>query len=291
MLVDDIRFVDLGRLKGIDVIIDLAGLSNDASADLNPDLTRQINGEGAARLARAAKQTGVKRYIYASSASVYGAGAKDLLCEEDPCFPQTEYARSKLTMEHELRRLNDDGFEIVMLRNATIFGLAPRMRFDLAINVMTFRAWKDKAIVVMGGGQQWRPFVHVKDVVRALVLALEGPSEKVDGQVFNVGHEKLNYQIIQLAEFICDIIPDVAVHVMPEDADKRSYNLSFEKVRRHLDFEPQVSVRQGILEIKQALDQGVVDGADPTCYTLQWYKSVMEWNQRIQEVAYNGAVL
>jgi nucleoside-diphosphate-sugar epimerase len=291
LLVDDIRFVDPGCVRNVDAIIDLAGLSNDAAADLDPDLTKQINNQGAIRLARAGKAAGVKRYIYSSSASVYGAGVKQELTEEDACFPQTEYARSKQAVENELRQLNADGFEIVMLRNATIFGLAPRMRFDLAINVMTFRAWKDKAIYVMGGGEQWRPFVHVADVVRAMIMCLEAPREKVDGQVFNIGHEDLNHQILDIARMVTDVIPGVTIHRLPEDADKRSYNLSFEKVRRHLDFVPRVTVLDGIREIKEALDRGMVDGADPTCYTVQWYKSLLEWNRRLQEVTYRGVVL
>jgi nucleoside-diphosphate-sugar epimerase len=291
LLVDDIRFVDPSLVRKVDAIIDLAGLSNDAAADLDPELTRQINAQGAARLARAGKAAGVRRYVYSSSASVYGAGAKDQLNEADECHPQTEYARSKQAVEAALRELHDDKFEIVLLRNATIFGLAPRMRFDLAINVMTLRAWKDKAVYVMGGGNQWRPFVHVSDVVRALILSLEAPREKVDGQVFNVGHEGLNHRILDIAQMVADVVPGITIHRLPEDADKRSYNLSFEKIRRQLDFTPQVSVLEGIREIVEALDKGLVDGSDPTCYTVQWYKSLLDWDKRLKEISYKGVVL
>jgi nucleoside-diphosphate-sugar epimerase len=291
VLVDDIRFVDPTCVQGVDAIIDLAGLSNDAAADLDPELTRQINAQGAIRLARAGKQAGVKRYVYSSSASVYGAGVKDQLAEGDDCYPQTEYARSKQAVETALRQLHDNDFEIVMLRNATIFGLAPRMRFDLAINVMTLRAWKDKAVYVMGGGNQWRPFVHVSDVIRAMILALEAPREAVDGEVFNVGHENLNHRILDIAQMVSDVIPGITIHRLPEDADKRSYNLSFDKIRKHLDFTPRVSVLEGIREIKEALDKGLVDGSDPTCYTVQWYKSLLDWDKRLKEISYKGVVL
>ncbi|MBX6324326.1 MAG: SDR family oxidoreductase, partial [Rhodospirillaceae bacterium] len=291
LLVDDIRFVDPALVRSVDAIIDLAGLSNDAAADLDPELTRQINAQGAMRLARAGKQAGVRRYVYSSSASVYGAGSKDLLTEEDDCHPQTEYARSKLAVENALKELHDDRFEIVLLRNATIFGLAPRMRFDLAINVMTLRAWKDKAVYVMGGGNQWRPFVHVSDVVRALILALEAPREVVDGQVFNVGHEDLNHRIIEIAQMVADVIPGITIHRLPEDADRRSYNLSFAKIRERLDFRPRMGVVDGIREIVGALEKGLVDGSDPTCYTVQWYKSLLDWDKRLKEISYKGVVL
>jgi nucleoside-diphosphate-sugar epimerase len=291
LLVDDIRFVDPSFVRDVEGIIDLAGLSNDAAADLDPELTRQINAQGAMRLARAGKLAGVKRYVYSSSASVYGAGAKDQLSEGDECNPQTEYARSKQAVEIALRELHDDKFEIVLMRNATIFGLAPRMRFDLAINVMTLRAWKDKAVHVMGGGNQWRPFIHVSDVVRSLILALEAPSEKVDGEVFNVGHENLNHRILDIAQMVSDVIPDITIHRLPEDADKRSYNLSFDKIRKHLDFTPRVTVPEGIREIAEALENGLVSGSDPTCYTVQWYKSLLDWDKRLKEVSYKGVVL
>jgi nucleoside-diphosphate-sugar epimerase len=288
---DDLRYCDVAIFKDVYGVIDLAGLSNDASAEIDPALTKSINYKGSERFAREAKRHGVERYIYSSSASVYGAGAKKALSEEDPLFPQTEYAKSKVAIEKVLLELKDENFHPVMLRNATIFGLAPRMRFDLAINIMTMRAWKERVIYIMGGGEQWRPFVHVRDVVKAFMLSLEAPLEKVDGQVFNVGSSDLNFQIKQLAQFVVDVIPNVKVHIIPDDADKRTYNLNFDKIKKVLGFEASVHIHEGIVEIKQALEKGVLDPDDPTCFTLQWYKSLLLWHTRIKELSHEGEII
>lgn len=291
VLVEDLRYFDPSHLKSIETVIDLAGLSNDASAEIDPKLTTHINRDGAIRLAQAAKEAGIRRYVYSSSASVYGAGARERLTEGDTCNPLTDYARTKLAVEQELQRLAEGGFEPVIFRNATIFGLAPRMRFDLAINIMTLRAWKERVIYIMGGGDQWRPFVHVKDVVRALILGLESPAEKVAAEIFNVGGSDMNYQIKRLAQFVVDVIPNITLHTIPDDVDKRTYNVSFDKIRTVLGFEPEIRAHEGIVEIKQALERGVVDGDDPTCYTLDWYSSLIAWERRLKELSYNGMIL
>ena len=182
LIVQDTRRLEPQLLKGLYGVIDLAGLSNDLSAEIDPDLTRQINFEGGAAVARAAEAAGVRRYVYASSASVYGHGLKTNLVESDECRPQTLYAQSKLHVEKQLQELHGPNFEPVIFRNATIFGLAPRMRFDLAVNIMTLRAWKDRVIYVMGGGQQWRPFIHIDDVVDVLVHGLEADVQNRRGR-------------------------------------------------------------------------------------------------------------
>jgi nucleoside-diphosphate-sugar epimerase len=291
VVVDDVRRMDSSLLDGVEGVIDLAGLSNDLSAEIDPNLTREINFEGGARLARLAHEAGVRRYVYSSSASVYGHGNKLRLSEEDECHPQTLYAESKLHVERELTRLSGPKFEVVILRNATVFGLAPRMRYDLAVNIMTLRAWKDRVIYVMGGGEQWRPFVHVNDVVQALVLGLETDAATVAGETFNVGDDTLNFQIRQLAELVRSQIPDVVVHNIPDDPDKRTYNLAFEKIRSKLGFAPTRSVLDGIVEIRQALDRGASSGDDKTCYTLQWYKSLLEWHARLSDILLDGRLL
>lgn len=288
---DDIRYCDVSIFKDVYAVMDLAGLSNDATAEIDPVLTKEINYKGSERFAREAKKNGVNRYIYSSSASVYGAGTKQSLSENDPLFPQTEYAKSKVAIEKVLTELKDDNFHPVMLRNATIFGLAPRMRFDLAINIMTMRAWKERVIYIMGGGDQWRPFIHVRDVVNAFMLCLESPLDKVDGEIFNVGSSEMNFQIKQLAQFVVDIIPNVTIHTIPDDPDKRSYNLNFDKISTVLGFQISRQVHEGIVEIKQALEKGIIDAEDQTCYTLQWYKSLLLWSERIKELSYNGTII
>lgn len=291
LVMADIRRVDAAWFKGMDGVIDLAGLSNDLSAEIDPELTRSVNFEGGAVLAKEAHRAGVRRYVYASSASVYGHGAKTNLVETDECRPQTLYAQSKLHVEQQLHALKGKNFEPVIFRNATIFGLAPRMRFDLAINIMTLRAWKDRVIYIMGGGAQWRPFIHVNDVVRVMVQGLEADASIVAGEVFNAGDEGMNYQISQLAQFVLDVIPNVKVHNIPDDPDKRTYNLSFAKIKDRLGFEAKTRVHEGIVEIKQALDRGLVSGDDPTGYTLQWYRSLIDWDKRIETLRIDGKLL
>lgn len=288
---EDIRYCSVELFKGVDVVMDLAGLSNDASAEIDPQLTVAINYKGSERFAREAKKHGVKRYIYSSSASVYGAGAKNSLTETDELAPQTEYAKSKVAIEKVLHELKDENFSPVILRNATMFGYAPRMRFDLAINIMTLRAWKDRVIYIMGGGEQWRPFVHVLDAVQAFVLSLEAPKEKIHGEIFNVGSTELNYQIKQLAKFVLDVIPNVQIHTIPDDPDKRTYNLNFDKIQNVLGFQVTHRVHEGIVEIKQALEKGILNPDDQTCYTLQWYKSLITWSKRIKELSYNDQII
>jgi nucleoside-diphosphate-sugar epimerase len=291
IVTEDIRNVDPGMLSGIDVVIDLAGLSNDASAEIDPELTRSINCDGGMHLARTAKEAGVRRYVYSSSASVYGCGIHGGLTETDECRPQTLYAESKRRVEDLLGKLAGPTFETVIFRNATVFGLAQRMRFDLAINIMTLRAWKERVIYIMGGGEQWRPFLHVADVVRALVHGVEEEASLIAGEIFNVGGDDMNYQIQHLAQFVLDVIPNVTVHRIPDDPDKRTYNLSFAKIKQRLGFEPAIRVHEGIVEIKQALDRGAVSGDDPTCFTLQWYRSLLEWDRRLQELVLHGRIL
>ena len=291
VIAEDIRDFDPEILNGVEIVVDLAGLSNDASAEIDPELTRSINCGGGIRLARLAKEAGVKRYVYSSSASVYGHGVRERLTENDECRPQSLYAESKLRVEEALGNLAGPEFETVIFRNSTVFGLAPRMRFDLAVNIMTLRAWKERVIYVIGSGEQWRPFVHINDVVQALLLGAEEEAERVAGEVFNVGSDEMNYQIRHLAQFVLDVIPHVTVHRIPDDPDKRTYNLSFAKIRQRLGFEPSIRVHEGIVEIKQALERGDIAGEDPTCYTLQWYRSLLEWERRINELTLRGRIL
>src|SRR5262249_16611316 len=146
-------------------------------------------------------------------------------------------------------------------------------------------------IYVMGGGEQWRPFVHVNDVVLVILTGLHANAAIVAGETFNVGDEDLNYQIRDIAQFVLDAVPNTVVHVIPDDPDKRTYNLSFEKARRVLGFKPSRKIADGVAEIKHAIERGIVAGDDPTCYTLQWYKSLLDWEKRIKAMSLNGRVL
>jgi len=165
------------------------------------------------------------------------------------------------------------------------------MRFDLAINIMTLRAWKERLIYIMGGGDQWRPFIHINDVVRAFVLAVESDRDKVAGEIFNVGDDEMNFQIRQLAQFVRDIVPNVSVHTIPDDPDRRTYSLSFAKFHQRFGFHAETRVHEGIVEIKQALDRGTITADDPSSYTLQWYRSLVDWEKRIKDLSLRGRIL
>lgn len=284
----DIRDIKDSQIAGTiyDCVIDLSGLSNDASCEIDNELTLSINCRGGVNLARMAKRAGVKRYIYSSSASVYGDGSGQLnLTEKSPTNPLTQYAKCKKSVEDELLELNGDGFEVVILRNSTIYGVAPRMRFDLAVNIMTARAWKEKVIYVMGGGEQWRPFVHVQDVVRAFEYVL---TNGIAGEIYNIGGE--NMTVSQLAHIVSNMVDGCTIHHIPDNADNRSYNVDFSKIQE-LGFETKYCVRDGIKEVLTALKDGKISMDDPTCYTLQWYKSLIEWEKRIDSLKINGKVL
>jgi nucleoside-diphosphate-sugar epimerase len=270
-------------------VVDLCGLSNDLSAEIDPELTRSINIEGGKRLATLAKQAGVRRYVYSSSASVYGAGDRPNLTETDACKPLTLYARSKVEVEDHLRSIAGGGFEPVILRNATVFGVAPRMRFDLAVNVMTLRAYKEGRIFVMGSGEQWRPFVAVQDVVMAFILALEFSQKDVSGQTFNIG--TANHTISQIAKKVKDQFPMAEMLTIPDDPDRRSYSCSFDKINSLASkwCEP-VTIEDQIDRMSKMLRDGTLKD-DPTAYTLFWYKSLIEWDKRLSEIRLDGKIL
>lgn len=280
----DIRTYECG--EGLfDAVIDLAGLSNDATADIDPHITRSINLDGARHLADLAKRVGVRKYIYSSSCSVYGSGAHDGLTETELCRPLTLYAECKVKIEDYLRSIAGGGFEPIILRNATVFGTAPRMRFDLAVNIMTLRAWREHLIYIMGGGHQVRPFAHVRDVVSAFAFAVES----IDGSdTFNVGTE--NHSIEQLAGLVKLEIPAAALHHVPDDADRRSYHVSFAKFGSY-GFRASISVSEGIRDVRNALIAAKIAGDDETGYTLGWYRKLIEWDRRLGAMRLDGRIL
>jgi len=302
---EDIRYLKPDVFDGVDAVMDLAGISNDPAADLTPTITEEINFTGAARMARLAKEAGVPRYIYSSSCSVYGHngmpgsgngsgqahanGHDHRLCEESPKSPVSLYAKTKIAAEAELLRLHDEAFTVVLLRNATVYGLSYRMRFDLVINLMTLYAYKNRKLYVMGGGQQWRPLVHVRDVARAFLHVMDAPREIVGGQAFNVGSNEQNYQVYQIAQMIRDVVPHTDLEVVPDDPDKRSYNVSFDRIEKTLGFRAEKSPYEGIVEVKQALERGRVDDSIRT-KTVNYYKYLLDAERLLQEVSYNGRI-
>jgi len=269
----DIRSVEASVFEGVDVVIDLAGLSNDAAADHHYSEAESINYRGCLRLAGISKAAGVRRFIYSSSASVYGAGENRLLSEASSTHPISLYAKLKLKTEAALLSQYSDSMGVVILRNPTLFGLSSRMRFDLALNVMTSTAIRKKQVTVHGDGGQWRPMVSVQDVVDAFTGVTNASANLVTGEIFNVGGRSSNIRIVELAELIRSLLPDIHIKFEPVKSDNRSYHLTFEKIYTRIGFKPIVSHSEGILSISQAIKTGEINPADPTCYTASWYES------------------
>jgi nucleoside-diphosphate-sugar epimerase len=290
----DVRTFDTALLESVDAVVDLAGISNDPSCELEPELTQSVNVGGTKRLAVAARKSGVRHYVYSSSCSVYGHGDGLGLTEKSARQPVSLYARTKAEAEDfllDLGRGPRATMAVTCLRLATVFGLSPRMRFDVAVNVMTKNAYVQRRITVDGGGRQWRPFVHVRDASRAFEVALTGERERVAGEVFNVGADSNNVQVLNLAFRVRDAIPGTEVVHAPTDPDLRDYNVSFEKVRRVLDFRAEVGIDDGIREVLGALKGGVVDPDERRWYTLKQYLFLRDAERAHRELAIDGGLL
>jgi nucleoside-diphosphate-sugar epimerase len=277
----DIREVTPHDLEGAWGVVDLAALSNDPSGDLDPRLTQDINYRGRARVAEAALRAGVNRYVFASSCAVYGCGTDACLDERSPVRPLTVYARCCTRAEELIRGLSQPGFDAVALRFATIFGLSPRMRFDLVVNIMTLNAYESGRIVIWGGGQQWRPLVHVQDVALAIMTTLAAPAALIRGEAFNIGH--INLQVREIAAIICDTLPlNIETQVMPDGVDARNYNVSFERAAAMLGFRAHRSVADGAREILEALQAGLVVHDERT-ETVSWYRHLLSVKRSLVE--------
>ena len=290
----DIRSFDRSTLISVDALIDLSGISNDPSCELEPELTRSVNVEGAKRLAVAAREQGVRRYIFSSSCSIYGHGDRTGLTETNPRRPVSLYARAKADVEDfllEMGRESRAALEVCVLRLATVFGVSPRMRFDLAINVMTKNAYTARRITIDGGGRQWRPFVHVRDAARAFELVLTSDVSKIGGEIFNVGSDQNNVQILNLAFRVRDAVPGTEVVHAPTDPDLRDYNVSFDKIRHVLSFEAEKNIDDGIREVLSALREGVLDPDERRWYTLKQYAFLRDAERAHHELAIDGKLL
>jgi nucleoside-diphosphate-sugar epimerase len=289
ILQKDIRDLEQIDFKGHNAVCDLACLSNDPAGEIDPQLTYQINRDGRIHVAKIAKQSGVEKYIISSSCSVYGKGEEPLLSETSNTNPISVYAKSTLEAEQENLSLADSNFSVTALRNATVFGLSTRMRFDLVVNLMTLSAFQKGRIIVMGGGLQWRPLVHLSDVSRAFSSIISSKIELVNKEIFNVGLD--NYQIKNLAYLVREELPfPVEIEVAPDDADKRDYNVVFKKAEEKIGFKAEVGVTHGIKEIYLALKSGKVD-VGPKTVTVQWYRNILEAKVLLDSVLLDGRII
>ncbi|MBI2425982.1 MAG: aminotransferase class I/II-fold pyridoxal phosphate-dependent enzyme [Candidatus Hydrogenedentes bacterium] len=241
-------------MKDIEAVIHLAGLANDPSCDLNPDMAEDVNVESSLELARLASQLGVRRFVLASSCTVYGRGVFAILDESSPANPVSTFGKTKLSAEKAVLSLKTEGFEPVIARLGTLFGVSPRMRFDLAVNQMVATALRQGHIIVRGGGSQWRPFIHVSDAARALHTMMEAPAEKVSGRVFNTGDSRLNYQIGDLAEKVAASIGGIQVELAKDDDDLRNFRVQFDRIWDTLGFSCMTTLEQGIQEVRAWLN-------------------------------------
>ncbi len=287
---DDIRFFNPKILKGVDAVFDLAALSNDPSGELEPQKTLDINYKGRVRVANLAKKYGVKKYVLASTCSVYGF-QEGIITEESGLNPLTTYAKANMMAEKEILPLADKSFSATVLRQATVYGFSYRMRFDLAINGMVLGYYRNGKIPIMRDGKQWRPFVNIKDTSKAFIKVLEAESEIVNGQVFNVGCDEQNVQIFDLAKRVAEACNLPFNYEWYGDPDTRSYKVSFSKIKEILEFTPQCSIRRGAKNVFDALKEGRLNPDDPRTITVKWYKHLLEMQQFIRDTEINGVIL
>lgn len=255
----DTRHLTRSALEGFEGIIHLADLSNDPVGELDPDLTFAINHRATVALATEAAAVGVERFVYSSSCSVYGASGEDesvLSTEETPTAPLTAYAKCKVLVEDDLRPMAGADFTPVFLRNATAYGASPRMRFDLVVNELTAMGYLDRKLVLQSDGTPWRPLVHIRDIAKAMVCALEAPADVVRAEAFNVGSTEANYQVRDICRIVGEEIPGCEVQLGEPGGDRRNYRVDFTKINTTLPgFSCDWDVRRGVVELREIFDR------------------------------------
>jgi nucleoside-diphosphate-sugar epimerase len=251
----DVRDVELRDLDGVEAVIHLAGLSNDPLGNLNPRLTFEINHEAAVRLAELARRAGARRFLYASTCSVYGAAGDDMLAEDSPFNPITPYAESKARAETDLCRLASRSFCPVYLRAATAYGVSPLLRFDLAVNNLVAWAATTGRVFLKSLGTSWRPLVHIEDIALAYITLLHAPEAKVHNRAFNIGRTEENYRISDVAEIVRQAVPNTRIEFAPDASpDRRNYRVSCDRIVRELpEYRTHWTVAHGVEEVYQAI--------------------------------------
>lgn len=266
-------------LKGVDVVVHLASIVGDPACNAAPQLAWDINYLGTIHLANMCRKVGVRRFVFASTCSNYGLQVREDMDEMAPMNPQSIYAQTKIHSEHYLLSIRDEIFSPCILRFATLYGLSSRMRFDLAVNIMTAKAALENEVTVYGG-DQWRPFLHVRDAARAILYALEPTSSSTSPEIYNCGSEMENYPLKELGQLIVQEVPSARLYVVPEKVDKRSYRINFGRIQRDLNFRCKYQVIDGIREILAAVRAGLYHD-----YTLPKYSNYLMILSRSQQTA------
>lgn len=253
-IIKDIRNISVDDVEGFDAVMHLAGLSNDPLGNLNEQLTYDINHLASVKIAKLAKEAGVKRFLFSSTCSNYGAGGDDWLTEESPFNPVSAYGISKVRTEQDVSQLADDTFSPVFLRNSTAYGVSPRLRFDLVLNNLVAWAFTTGKVLLKSDGTSWRPIIHIEDISRAFIALLHAPKEKIHNEAFNIARKEDNYQIRQIAEIVAEVVPNSKVELSDDHfPDPRNYKVDSSKIHTQIpEFKPQWNVKKGAIELYES---------------------------------------
>jgi len=282
-LFKDVDVLTLQDLEGVEAVIHLAALSNDPLGELNPKLTHQINCVSSVRLAKLAKEAKVSRYLFSSSCSVYGIAPGDkAINEQDKVNPLTAYAKAKIDTETEVAKLADKDFHPVFLRNATAYGLSPRLRLDLVANNLTAWAHLTGKVSIMSDGTPWRPIIHIEDICAAFLAAVKAPTEKIHNQAFNVGLDSENYRVKDIAECVRVAVLNSKVEILnTAGSDERSYRVDFSKIKNELpEFKPSWDLAKGVDQLYCAYKKYKLDKAG---FDSSFYFRIRRIQQLIKE--------
>ena len=284
----DIRWFDQKILDDVDIVLDLAALSNDPVGELNSQKTFEINHLGRVRVAELAKKMGVKQYILASSASIYGQ-QEGIVNEESSIKPLTAYSKANRKAEEGILSLNDNSFTTTALRFSSVYGASPRMRFDTAVNCMVLDLFKKKKIMIKGPENK-RPFIHILDTVKGYLSVINAEKELIGGEIFNVGSDEQNFSMIDLGKKIGDSINKEYELIVEDSPDNRSYFASYEKIKKTLNFKTEHTIEEGTIEMYKKLENGTLQD-DIKTRTVEWYKKLLSNNVLSKDLLLNDVLL